>query len=190
MTFKADNLAGISPKDIMVHHGPTKLLLDKYLWHSPDKGIIASYTPKKRDVEDHFGIFRGVDQIESFAQAAVGSCSVFLECRKQALSPLELKEKFIPRFISIGQVIFHSFLEEGDTYINIGQIKFYKFRQMVSDGRIYKAPEGLNLDHYFSTYTEKQLLEYDLSKDFTLVAELADITGRAIKRETINKNND
>lgn len=178
-----DSLIGIAPKDIMVHHGPTKLLLDNYHWHSPRIGIVASYTPKKRDVADHFGLFRGVDQIESFAQAAVGSCSVFLEWNKQGMSPAELKEKFLPRFISIGQVNFHSYLEEGDTFINVGHIKFYKFRQMVSDGRIYKVPKELDLDHYFSHYTEKQLLEYDLNSNFILIAELFDITGRAIKKE-------
>jgi len=178
-----DSLVGVAPKDIMVHHGTTKLLLDKYHWHSPRIGIVASYTPKSRDVADHFGIFRGVDQIESFAQAAVGSCSVFLELNKQGMSPAQLKEKFLPRFISIGQVNFHSYLEEGDTFINVGHIKFYKFRQMVSDGRIYKVPKGLDLDQYFSQFTEKQLLDYDFSNDFILIAELVDVTGRAIKKE-------
>lgn len=184
--MKMDSLAGVKPEDIMLQYGPTKILLDKYVWHSPDKGIIASYSPKGRDVKDHFGIFRGVDQIESFTQAS-GSCSVFLECKKLGLSPVELKDKFVPRFISIGQVHFHYFLEEGDTYINIGHIKFYKFRQMVSDGRIYKVPKGLDLDHYFNNYTEKQLLEYDLREDFILVAEFFDITARAIKTDLLNK---
>ena len=184
---KMDNLVGTAPKDILVNHGPTKLLLNNYHWHSPHIGIVASYTPTERDVEDHFGVFRGVDQVESFAQAAVGSCNVFLECRKQGLTPYELKEKFVPWFISIGQVNFHSYLEKGDTFISIGHIKFYKFRQMSSDGRIYKVPKGLDLDHYFSQYIKKRILEYDLSDDFILIAELQDITGRAIKKELFKK---
>jgi hypothetical protein len=182
-----DSLIGQYPKDILVHHGPTKLLVSKYHWHSPLAGVVASYTPTEHDVKDHFLVFRGVDQIESFAQATTGSCNVFLECEKMGLTPYELMDKFLPRFVSIGQVIFHNYLEKGDTFINIGQIKFYKFRQMVCDGRIYKAPKGLDLDDYFSQFDEEGLLTYDLSSDFTLVAELFDITGRAIKMELFNK---
>ncbi len=96
-------------------------------------------------------------------------------------------DKFLPRFISIGSVIFHNYLEKGDTFINIGHIKFYKFRQVVCDGRIYKAPKGLNLDKYFSDFNEERLFTYDLNADFTLVADLTDITGRAIKKEILNK---
>ena len=182
-----DNFLGWQPKDVLVKHGPTKLLVNKYHWHSPKAGIVASYTPTARDVEDHFGVFRGVDQIEAFAQATTGTCNVFLECKKQGLSPVELMDAFLPRFISIGQVIFHYYLEEGDTFISIGNIKFYKFRQMVCDGRIYKVPAGLDLDDYFSSFNEERLLTYDISSDFTLVAELNDITGRAIKKELIDK---
>lgn len=177
-----DNLVGVAPKDIMVNHGPTKLLIDHYHWHSPDKGIVASYTPKSRDVEDHFGIFRGVDQIESFAQAAVGSCSVFNECKKLGITPLQLRELFIPRFISVGQVNFHYFLEEGQTYISIGKIKFYKFRQMVSDGRIYKVPQGIDLNDYFRDFTEERLEDFDINSNFTLISEFFDIIGRSIKK--------
>jgi len=187
MILDKENLTGVHPRDLMIHHGPTKLLLDKYHWHSPKIGIVASYTPKSRDVEDHFGLFRGVDQIESCAQAIAGSCNGFLECKKEGLEPLELGAKFFPRFISIGQVIFHNYLVEGDTFINIGYIKFCKFRQMVSDGRIYKVAKGLDLDKYFLHFTEKQLIEYDLSTDFTLVAELFDITGRGIKKERLEQ---
>ncbi|HEY2583791.1 MAG TPA: hypothetical protein VGI43_18425 [Mucilaginibacter sp.] len=182
-----DNLVCWHPKDILVLHGPTKLLVNKYHWHSPQAGIVASYTPTKRDVQDHFGLFRGVDQVESFAQAATGSCSVFLECEKQGLGPLELAEKFLPRFVSIGKVIFHNYLEKGDTFVNIGHIKFYKFRQMICDGRIYKAPKGLDLDEYFSSFNDERLLNYDVSNDFTLVADLSDVICRAIKSELFNK---
>src|SRR5215469_5020983 len=65
------------PSKILLH-GPTKRLVDKYHWHLPDKGIVASYTPKERDVEDHFGVFRGVDQVEAFAQATIVSCATYL----------------------------------------------------------------------------------------------------------------
>jgi hypothetical protein len=180
------NLVGLNPRQVLLH-GPTKLLLNHYHWHSPEKGIVASYAPTERDVEDHFGVFRGVDQVEAFAQASVVSCATFLECRKLNCTPDELKDKFIPAFISIGHVSFHNYLELGDRFVSLGNIKFYKWRQMVCDGRIYKVPKDLDLDTYFSDFSEERLLNYDISKDFTLVAELADITGRAIKIELFKK---
>jgi hypothetical protein len=181
------NLATFKPSQMLLH-GPTKRLVDAYHWHSPNKGIVASYSPKERDVEDHFGIFRGVDQVEAFAQATIVSCATFLECRKQNCTPDQLKDKFIPAFISIGNVNFHYYLEEGDTFISLGNITFYKWRQMVCDGRIYKAPPGLNLDEYFKDFTDERLLKYDISKDFKLIADLFDITGRAILIEQFKKS--
>ncbi len=178
-----DNLVGTAPKDVL-SHGPSKLLLDKYHWHSPDLGIVASYTPKEADVHDHFGIFRGVDQVEAFAQATIVSCGAFLERKKLGVSYDELKRIFIPIFIGIGPVSFHSYLEKGDTFVNIGNITFYKFRQMVCDGRIYKVPKGLDIDDYFKDFNDDRLLNYDLSSDFVLVAELSGVTGRAIKNLT------
>jgi len=179
-------LVGVPPEQIMLY-GPTKLLLDKFHLHFPDKAIVASYTPKKRDVKDHFGIFRGVDQIEAFAQATIVSCATFAECRKLNSTPDVLKDKFKPIFISIGSVVFHNYIEVGDTFISIGRVTFYKWRQMVCDGRIYRVPKGLNLDEYFKDFTEERLLKYDLSKDFTLIADLFDVTGRAIKTDLFNK---
>lgn len=181
-----ENLLGVPPEQMLLH-GPTKLLLDAYHWHEPAVGIVASYTPKAKDVHDHFGVFRGVDQIEAFAQATIVSCGTFLECKKQNCAPLTLKDKFIPAFISTGQVNFHHYLEEGETFISIGKIKFYKFRQMVADGRIYKVHKGIDLDAYFKDFDETRLANYDLSTDFVLVAELFDITGRALKKEIFNK---
>ena len=181
------NLVGINPAQLLLH-GPTKRLVDRYHWHSPHKGVVASYAPQEHDVKDHFGIFRGVDQVEAFAQATIVSCATFLECRKLNCTPDELKERFIPAFISIGNVNFHNYLEVGDRCISIGNIKFYKWRQMVCDGRIYKVPKDINLDEYFSDFTEERLLKYDISKDFIQVAELSDITGRAIKIELFKKS--
>lgn len=181
-----NNLVGEDPKEWLLH-GPTKLLLDSYHWHDPQVGIVASYTPTANDVLDHFGVFRGVDQIEAFAQATIVSCATFLECKKGKFEPLMLKDKFVPAFISVGQVYFHNYLEEGDTLVSVGQIKFYKFRQMIADGRIYKAPKGLNLNEYFKGFDAIRLAANDLREDFTLVAELFDITGRAIKKEMFNK---
>lgn len=179
-----DSLVGIEPA-VVLSHGPTKTLIDKYLWHAPDAGIVARYKPKARDVKDHYGIFRGVDQIEAFAQATIVSCGAFTESGKLNCSFARLKEIFIPVFISVGPVRFHSYVEVGDTVISIGQIVSYKFRQMICNGRIYKAPEGLDLDVYFSAFTKERLAVYDLSNDFILVAELEEVTGRALKKELL-----
>ncbi|MBS1525248.1 MAG: hypothetical protein JST19_06355 [Bacteroidetes bacterium] len=182
----ADNLVSIHPKDFLTY-GPSKLLVDQYHWHSPDAGIVASYTPREKDVEGHFDIFRGVDQIESFAQATVVSCGTFLECKKQHCESAELNKIYIPAFISIGNVIFHNYLEKGDTFVNIGRITFSKFRQVTCVGRIYKAPQGLDLDAYFGDFDEDRLAAYDISSDFVLVTELDNVTGRALKRELMKK---
>jgi len=183
-----DNLYNAHPKDVLLKHGPTKLLVNKYHWHSPNAGIVASYTPNERDVHDHFGFFRGVDQIESFAQATTCSASIFLECEKLNCTPFELSQTFLPLFLGVGQVNFVGYLEKGDTFISIGNIKFYKFRQMVCDGRIYKCPKDIDLDEYFKDFTDKRSSEYDISADFTLVAELSGVTGRSVKIDTLNRN--
>lgn len=181
-----DSLIGTSPDQILIH-GPTKLLVDHYHFHIPKIGIIASYTPRKKDTFDHFGIFRGVDQIEAFAQATTVSCATFLEAQKRNCTPIDLRDQFVPAFISVGQVYFHHYLAEGDTFICIGNIKFYKFRQMVCDGRIYKVPNGYDLNIHFNDFTEEMLVSYTVPQDFILVAELFDITGRALKKEIFNQ---
>jgi 3-hydroxymyristoyl/3-hydroxydecanoyl-(acyl carrier protein) dehydratase len=184
--IKHGTLVGVEPSQLLLH-GPTKRLVNTYHWHSPNKGIVASYSPTERDVEDHFGVFRGVDQIEAFAQATIVSCATFLECRKHNCLPDVLRDKFVPAFISVGNVSFQNYLELGDRFISIGNITFYKWRQMVCDGNIYKVPKDMDLDEYFIDFTEERLLKYDISKDFIKVAELHDITGRAILVELFNK---
>jgi len=177
-----ENLVGDLPENWLLH-GPTKRYVDAYHWHNPKVGIVASYTPTAFDVNDHFDIFRGVDQIESFAQASVVSCGAFLQCKKSNITPRMLSEQFIPTFIQVGSVHFHSYLEKGQTFINIGFVKFFKWRQVVCDGRIYRVPKGLDLDAYFKDFDEERLLKYDLGEGFSMIAELFDITGRGIKKE-------
>lgn len=179
------NLVGVAPNEVLLH-GPTKLLVDRYHWHQPGVSIVGSYTPKAADVKDHFGVFRGVDQIEAFGQATICSCCTFSESVKHNCSIVELRDRYIPIFISVGQVNFHSYLLEGDTFVSIGHIKFYKFRQMVADGRIYKTPNGLDLDAYFKELGEQKLRDYSLDSGFTLIAEIFDITGRAVKNDFFN----
>ena len=179
------NLVGINP-EYMMPHGPTKRLVSAYHWHSPKVGLVASYKPTLRDVEDHFEVFRGVDLIEAFALSVNISSGTFLECRKKNCIPEDLKDKFVPAFLSLGNVYFHNYIKYGDTFISLGHITFNKWRQTTCDGRIYKVPENLDLDVYFSDFTEERLMKYDLSKDFVMVAELFDVTGRAIAKEFFN----
>jgi hypothetical protein len=181
-----DSLVGVSPKYLLLH-GPSKNLVDAFHWHQPDVGIVASYTPTAFDVKDHFGVFRGVDMVESFSLATAGSCSTFLECKKMKCDPPYLHANFTPLFVSIGRVNFVSYLEQGETFISIGHLKFFKYRQVVCDGRIYKVPKGLDLDEFFSDFSAQQLLQYDLPDTFSLVAELFDITGKAVRNDKINK---
>jgi len=180
-----ETLVGDNPKQWLLH-GPTKLLLSTYHYHSPNVGVVASYTPKERDVKDHFGIFRGVDQIESFALATIASCGTYSQCKKQNCKPIDLRDDFVPVFTNVGSVTFHNYLEKGQTFINIGHIKRYKFRQMICDGRIYRVPPGFDLDEYFKNFTDERLLAYDLPKEFKLIAELFEVTGQAIKKEIFN----
>jgi hypothetical protein len=180
--IQTGTLVGIEPKE-MLPHGPTKLLVGAFHWHSPKVGLVASYTPTELDVKDHFDVFRGVDLIEAFALSVNGCTGTFLECRKQNCIPDDLKQKYIPTFFKVGQVDFHSFVRLGETFICLGHITFNKWRQTSCDGRIYKVPENLDLDAYFSDFTEERLMAYDLREDFVLVAELFDITGRAIAKE-------
>lgn len=184
--IKNGTLVGVDPSKLLLQ-GPTKRYVNNYHYHSPNKGIVASYSPTAHDVFDHFDVFRGVDQVEAFAQATIVSCATFLECRKLNCLPDVLKDKFIPAFINIGNVSFQNYLELGDTFISIGNITFYKWRQMVCDGRIYKVPKGFDLDTYFKEFDDERLLKYDVPKEFTKVAELKEITGRAILIEMFKK---
>ncbi|SFG96088.1 hotdog family protein [Pedobacter insulae] len=176
-----DTLVGMDPAVVMIH-GPSKLLIDTYHWHQPGVGVVASYSPNEQDVKDHFGVFRGVDMIEAFAQATGGSCSAFAQCVKMGIDFDELRRTFIPLFLNIGQVNFHNFLKVGDVMVSVGQIKFYKFRQMVCEGRVYKVSKELDLTAYFKDYTKEQFLAYELSNEFVQVAELFEITGKAVKK--------
>lgn len=184
-TLDLENVVGQPPENLLLHHGPSKLLINSFHYHSPSVGIVASYVPTDLDVKDHFNVFRGVDQIESFSQA-MSCCSTFLQSQKEQKLPKELKETILPYFIGIGNVTFHGVVEKGDTIVHLAQIKFYKFRQIVCNGRTYKVSKGLNLDDYFKDFTDEQLLNHKLSQDFSLTAEYNDITGRGIK---INKYN-
>ncbi|MEI6411920.1 MAG: hypothetical protein WCR52_21185 [Bacteroidota bacterium] len=175
-------LVGQDPREILPH-GPTKLLVDSFLWHDPDIGIVAAYTPKPRDVEDHFGVFRGVDQVESFGQACVVSCSVFLDAAKMGLRFEEYYQRRNFVFAGVERVHCHGFIRQGETFVCLGLIQQYKFRQMTVSGRIYKAPATINLPEYFKHFSSERLKNFEIADGFEHVFDIHNIIGKGIKNE-------
>ena len=179
-----ESLVGQDPH-LILPHGPSKLLVDEYLWHAPNAGIVACYTPKEHDVLDHFGVFRAVDQVESFGQATAVSCSAFLDTNKMGIG---FKKYYNERnfvFMSIEKVLCHGFIRLNEKYICIGIITFYKFRQMAASGRIYKVTTDLDLKNYFKSFTETALRNFELPEDFVLVTEIEKVITKGIKTEKL-----
>ena len=179
-----ESLVGLDP-GLVLPHGPSKLLVDEYLWHLPNAGIVASYTPKERDVRDHFGVFRAVDQVESFGQATAVSCSAFLDSNKTGIGYKEYYKERNFVFMSIEKVLCHNFIRLNERYICIGIITFYKFRQMATSGRIYKVVTDLDLKNYFKSFTEESLRNFRLTEDFVLVTEIEKVISKGIKIEKL-----
>ncbi len=179
-----ESLVGQDP-GLVLPHGPSKLLVNEYLWHVPNAGIVATYTPKEQDVRDHFGVFRAVDQVESFGQATAVSCSAFLDTNKTGIGYKEYYKERNFVFMSIEKVLCHNFVRLNERYICIGIITFYKFRQMATSGRIYKVVTDLDLKNYFKSFTEEQLRNFTLAQDFVLVTEIEKIISKGIKIEKL-----
>jgi hypothetical protein len=182
-----NTLVGQNPA-IILPHGPSKRLVNEYLWHSPQVGIVAAYTPNERDVHDHFGVFRAVDQVESFGQAVVVSCSAFLDTKKMQLSYEEYYKLRNFVFVGIKAVHCHNVIRHNEMYVCLGVINFYKYRQMTASGRIYKVPQGLDVKEYFKNFSDERLRNYDLDERFVLATELHDILGKGIKNELLAEN--
>jgi len=179
------SLVGISP-DIALPHGPSKIYLDEFLWHHPKLGVIASYTIKEKDTNDHFGIFRGADQIEALGQASVVAGNAFISCVKKEMSFPELYEKYNFVFLSMGQAICKSFIKLGETAIIHAHFVDYKFRQMTATGKIYKVPDGFDLKAYYKNYSDADFSENKTPSNFEEVSEFKNLMGRGIKNTTIN----
>jgi hypothetical protein len=88
-------------------------------------------------------------------------------------------------FVGIKTVHCHNVIRHNETYVCLGVINFYKYRQMVASGRIYKVPKGLDIQEYFRDFTEDRLRNYDLDERFILCTELHDILGKGIKNELL-----
>jgi hypothetical protein len=178
-------LTGQDPATVLPH-GPSKRLVKEYLWHSPHVGVVATYTPNERDVKDHFGVFRAVDQVESFGQAVVVSCSAFLESRSMGLDSAEYYKLRNFVFAGIKSVRCHGVIRCNESYVCLGVINFFKCRLMTASGRIYKAPEGIDLKEYFRDFSEERLRSYDLDDNFILTTELNDMASKGISNEILS----
>lgn len=177
------SLVDCSPTEVLPH-GPSKLFVDKYLWHVDLIGCIASYKVRARDVVDHFGLMRGVDQIEFFGQAVPVSGGIFHVTQRKGIPFKETLAQGPFLFLGVGEVRFRASIAEGDVIVALGFETFNRFNQVQVNGRIYKAPPGLALDEYFATFTEERLRSYDLQDDFELATEIFGITGRYVKNKT------
>jgi hypothetical protein len=175
------SLVGMNPHEVLPH-GPSKVYLDGFLWHEPESAVVAYYTPKASDTLDHFGVYRGADQIETFGQASVVAMNAFLTCKSREITFSQLYEEFNFVFLHIGSVHCRSFIKTGEPFIVIAFIDEYKFRQMQCSGRLYKVPEGTHLDEVATTFTLSTLRNYNLAPGFGLVSEFNGLVGRGIKK--------
>jgi hypothetical protein len=177
-----NSLVGIDPKEILPH-GPTKIYIDGVIWHEPEFGIIAYYTPREKDTLDHFGVYRGADQIESFGQATVVAMNAFLVCKTKNIGLAEMYKSYNFVFAEIGSVTCRAFLRTNETFIVVGFIDSYKFRQMKCSGAIYKMPGGFDLINGFNGYPGEKLKNNELPEGFELVTVFNGLIGRGIKLE-------
>ncbi|WP_155599593.1 hypothetical protein [Zobellia amurskyensis] len=183
-TNNLTSLVGLSPNAVLPH-GPSKVYLDAFLWHDPKVGVVAIYTAREKDTLDHFGVFRGADQIEAFGQASVVAGNAFISCVKKEIGFSELYEKYNFVFMSMGQAICKSFIKLGDTAIMHAHFDDYKFRQMTSSGKIYKAPKEFDLETYYKTYSAAKFKKEEVPTSYIEVSEFKDLKGRGIKNSLI-----
>ena len=183
-TNNLTSLVGLSPHDVLPH-GPSKVYIDEFLWHRPGVGVVAIYTAREKDTHDHFGVFRGVDQIEAFGQASVVAGNAFISCVKKGISFSELYENYNFVFLTMGSAICKSFIKLGDTAIIHAHFDDYKFRQMISSGKVYKASKGFDLEKYYQDYTEEQFKNNIVPAEYMEVSEFNGLTGRGIKNNLI-----
>ncbi len=171
------------PREILLH-GPSKIYLDHHWWFYPSTGIVGSYEVQAKDVHDHFGVFRGVDMIESAGQTGVSACSMLFAYIDLKSAP-EVQQRFIMAFLGLGQAVFHDFVEQGETLVNVCAIHQYKFRQIRFSAVVYKAHEPAEIAPYFAHLPEDQLGVAPVPESFKKVAEFTDFIGRAINRNKI-----
>ncbi len=180
--IKNQSLVGLDPKDVLPY-GSTKLLVDEYLWHKPDIGGIASYTVKARDVKDHFGLFRGADQLEFFAQSSIVSLGMYIISEKASLKCSQILKKYNPAFLGVDRIRFCHFAKLNETIISVSVINKYKFKQVTCSGKIYKVPDGFNLKSYCSSLSSRDVENFNIHEALTIVAEFENAVGWCVKKE-------
>ncbi len=183
-TNNRSTLVGLSPHDVLPH-GPSKVYIDAFLWHDPNIGVVAIYKVQEKDTHDHFGVLRGADQIEAFGQASVVAGNAFISCVKKNISFAELYEKYNFVFMTIGESICKSFIKLGETAIIHAHFDDYKFRQMTTSGKIFKAPKDFDIEQYYQNYNANQFKDTEVPSDYVEVSEFKNLKGRGIKNTLI-----
>lgn len=184
---KYQSLVGVQPKEILPY-GPTKLFVDEYLWHNPEVGCVASYRVKEDDVKDHFGLFRGVDQLEFFAQSSLVSLGIFQIVNRTNLSIYQLQEQYNCLFLGVERVRFHHFVRCGETLISVAVLNKYVFKQMTCSGRVYKVPDDFDRKAYCSFLCADNVKDFQFKDDLKIIAEFENATGWYVKKEKLRNN--
>ena len=179
-----NSLVGISPAQALPH-GPTKIFLDEFLWHEPTLGVVAKYEPKESDLKDHFGLFRGADQIEMFGQTSVVAANAFISCKKKNIGFDQLYKDYVFVFMKMGEAVCKSFIKSGEVAVAYAYIVDYKFKQMTASGTIYKCRSDFDLRGYYRYYSHERFKLRETPEVFTEVTEFNNLIGRGIKAEKI-----
>ncbi|MEO1259509.1 MAG: hypothetical protein AAFZ15_11960 [Bacteroidota bacterium] len=172
-------IVGKRPDEVLIY-GNNMMLIDEYLWFDRHHGIISAYQVKKKDVEEHFNIFRGVDMLETCGQAGISACTV-LECQKTGKSRDELREYMRFVFLGVDESRFFDYAIEDDVLISIGKITSYRFRQMTLDSTLFKVDQNFDYHQYFQNYTGEDFHNQSLPAAFKKIATFQNMVGRAIR---------
>lgn len=175
------NCYDFKPAEVLAH-GPSKIVIEKYLWLESGKGMIHSYTVTAKDVLDHFGVLRSIDQLESFGQG-ICSYSSFILAKKYEECPSNIKDHFTHINLSGGGKFFGK-IKEGETIIIFGQEDFCKFRKTRFTGQIYKWDSEQPYNEYFKDYSISDFDSLKLPKDCLHVATV-DATVKAIRNSKL-----
>ena len=174
-------LTEIQPENIL-QHGPSKRYVDEFLWFEGKLGAVATYQPTAEDVKDHFGVFRGVDQVESFAQGTAVAAITLLEAQKQGMSIVEFQKHWNIAFLGVEQVKLLNFLREGDRMVAVAQTTFHRFHQMIVNGKTFRAPADFDLQAWARDFSKQDLLDYRMPESFQPIGEISDLKVVALKK--------
>lgn len=148
-------------------HGPTKLYIDEIIYNG-EMGLASLYRVQEKDTLDHFGYFRGVDQVETCGQA-----SLAWHMNRVYLKRLKKNKKVISFDClanSINEAVFLSPVSTGDLYLTVCSCKHLRsFVEADSVGYVIPSEKEESVRDYFSNLKKDSLLDADLKDLFGLV---------------------